>query len=82
MKHKYQRSVKSGFYLRTTKQAVFLGEGLEEAKIAFRTKFNNFLDKRGWWIEYCYADWFTKYCNSKVNSEEGWTGIDRSADFL
>lgn len=79
---KYKQSNCSGFYLRTTKKDVFLGEDLEEAKVVFHTNFYDYLDDTKYWVEYRYAPWLTAYCNSKVNNEEGWTGIDRSADFL
>ena len=79
---KYQRVRNAGFYLRTRKEAIFLGADLEEARITFQIKFPRRLEKKDWWIEYYYPNWFAKYCNSKDNSEAGWTGLDRSSDFL
>ena len=81
MKHKHEQP-SQGFYLRTTKKDIFLGEDLEEAKNVFHTNFYDCLDDSKYRIEYRYASWLTTYCNSKQNSEEGWTGADRSADFL
>ena len=82
MKHKYRQPSAQGFYIRTTKKDVFLGESFEEAKSVFHTNFHDFLERTNWWIEYRYPTWLTVYCNSSQNDEEGWTGIDRSADFL
>ena len=82
MKRNYRQPSAQGFYLRTTKKDIFLGESFEEAKSVFHTDFHDFLERTNWWIEYRYAPWLTAYCNSKVNSEEGRTGIDHSVDFL
>lgn len=79
---KYKQPNCSGFYLRTTKKDVFLGEDLEEAKDVFHTNIYKCLGDSKYWIEYRYAPWLTSYCNSKQNSEEDWTEIDCSADFL